>query len=167
MEFALRRSFEASLLALRAHAVNSLMARAMKLWLDDLASSDELSRATKHTLKKIFMAAAFAANSSLDALQCSASALATNAMRNMRNIWLRYLFPDQGSKARLAAAPFVDSRLFGPVLDPHLLENEEGCKVLSSYHRDVGRARRAFRDHHPYFRQEDSSFYSSSEVDQD
>lgn len=75
--------FEASAFAVQASAANSMLA-----WVEDLTMSDlRLSRATCNTLK-ISLAAVFAADSLLDAMQFIAKALAANIIAR-RNIPLQ------------------------------------------------------------------------------
>lgn len=97
VESALKRGFETSALALQASVANSVMARAMLSWIEDLEKSGEkLSRAGRNSLKKISLAAAFTANSSLDALQFTAKSLASNVVAR-RSVWLRHWEVDQDS----------------------------------------------------------------------
>lgn len=67
--------FKASALALKASAANSVLARGILACVDDLVKTDrKLPRLTCNTLKKISLAAAFTADSSLDSVQFNAKA---------------------------------------------------------------------------------------------
>lgn len=74
------------------------------------------------------LAAAFAAASSLDALQFSARAMGANVVAR-RSVWLRGE-GDSASIACLVSFPFKGEKLFGKVLEPHLVEGKDKKKVL-------------------------------------
>lgn len=101
IEMALRKSFDASALALRAVSANSLMSRAMMSWIEEFQeSAGKLPKDIRALLKKISLAASFAAESSLDALQFSAKSLASNVVAQ-RSVWVQHWDVDQGSQSWL------------------------------------------------------------------
>lgn len=132
------------------------MAQAMSSWIEDLQASEEkLSTAAHNSLKKI--AAAFIADSSLDAVQFMAKSM-VSSVEARRNIWLHHWKVDQGSQNHLAAFPFAGSKLFGDqVLDPLLVENRDKCKVLPAAEKDVSKSRApsSFRVSQHSFRSKD------------
>lgn len=81
METFLKCSFKATAQALRVVSANTTMARMAYLWAKE-TSILELSKRAKSSIKKISLAAAFAADSSFDALQ-----LATNVVA-CHNLWV-------------------------------------------------------------------------------
>lgn len=85
----LKRNFEATSLAFRPIATNSIMAGAAFVWADKMSSEPKLSKKAKSCLKKISLAMAFAADFSYDALVLSAWALVANTVMR-RNLWLRH-----------------------------------------------------------------------------
>lgn len=82
-------------MAFRAIVYNSIMARAAFVWADELSSEPRLSKKAKNYLKKISLVAAFAADSSYDALVLSAPALVASTVAHQSvcgcaiNLWLR------------------------------------------------------------------------------
>lgn len=144
VEAALKRGFETSSLALRATTANSVIARAMMAWIEELENSREkMSRTMRNSLRKISMAAAFTADSSLDTMQFIAKSLASNVAAR-RSVWLRRWEVDQGSQSRLAAFPFAGDKLFGQTLDPLLVENKDKKKVLPTIKKDPPKGRATF-----------------------
>lgn len=131
IELSLKRSFETSSQALRAAASNSLMARATCFWAEDMALKEpKLSKRAKNSLKKISLAAALTADSSYDARQLSARAMAPNVAAR-RNIWLRQWDGDSSSVSGLVGVPFKGEK-FGEALEPFLIETKDKREVLPS-----------------------------------
>lgn len=136
VEGALKKNFDVSALVLKASVANSVMARGILAWVEDLVKADcksdrKLSSATCNTLKKIFLAAAFTA----DSVQYSAKALAVNVVAR-RNIWLCQWEVDQGSQSQLVSEPFMGSKLFG-----ESTESSDKRKVLPSARKEQSRGR--------------------------
>lgn len=114
IESGLQKSFDASALALRVASANLLMARATMSWIEDYQNSaGKLPKDLRNLFKKLSLAAGFAADSSLDALQFSAKAMASNVVAQW-NVWLQYWDVDQGSQSRLLAFPFLGGKAFWP-----------------------------------------------------
>lgn len=105
MEFFLKRSFEASAMALKAASANSIMARAAYVWANKVAASSKLPKRFRSQLKKISLAAAFASDSLYDALQLSARALATNAVAR-RHLWTWRWEGNSASLTQVVNIPF-------------------------------------------------------------
>lgn len=99
LDTSLRKGFEASSQA-------SIMARAVISWVDKLAKSEsELTKRALNSLKKISVAPAFMADTSLDSVQLSTRAMA-NQVVSCRNVWLReWNKGDSTSASRLAILP--------------------------------------------------------------
>lgn len=125
----LKRSFEATALALKAASATSVMARVAFVWAKEVSSSSKLSKKFRSQLKKIYLAAAFASDSSYDALQLSARALASNTVATC-NLWLRQW--DSASLSRVVNRSFQGAKLFEQGLEPLLVENKDKRKVLPS-----------------------------------
>lgn len=129
-ESQLKHNFKFSSFSFRAVSANSIKARATFVWAEELAKEEkELPNRVKDTLKKISLAAAFAADSSLDMMHYYARAMAANTTTR-HSIWLRSWSGNSGSQAKLIGAPFEGGKLFGSSLEPLLMEAKDKRKVL-------------------------------------
>lgn len=88
------------------------MARAAFLCAGELAKDPDLSDTARSTLRKIWLAVAFSADASFDALQLSSRTMAANFVVR-RSVWLCNWEVDAGSQSRLVAVSFQGSKLFG------------------------------------------------------
>lgn len=85
----------------------------------------------KDEIKKIALAAAFAADVSLDAFQMSSRAMDYSVAARHRS-WLRCWEADSSTQAKVAAVPFRGVNLFGDAFDHYLIKDKNKKKVLPS-----------------------------------
>lgn len=103
--------------SIRASTAGSLFARAAYLWASNLAARDsDLPEKVKNEVEKTALAPAFAADASLDAVQFSARAMASNVAAR-RNTWPRNWEDGLLAQAKVAGVPSTGTHLFGDGLD--------------------------------------------------
>lgn len=121
--------------SIRASSSASFFNRAALLWLKQLQDRLPLSETRAHQdLNKIAASLEYSADTTLNATRFAAKALGSS-VASRRLLWLRGWQADIRSKWQLASAPYSTSSLFGPPLEPFLIETRDKCKILPSQHR--------------------------------
>lgn len=80
--------FDASATAIKSSAAGSPFGRAAQNWAAELSEDSDAPKEFQEVLRKIKLAMAFAADTSLDSIQMVARAMAAT-MTACRNIWIR------------------------------------------------------------------------------
>lgn len=118
--------------SIRASSSASFFNRAALLWLKQL--QDRLARTdlrAHQDLNKIAAALEYSADATLNATRFAARALGSS-ITSRRLLWLRGWQADIRSKWQLASAPYSAGSLFGPPLEPLLIETRDKRKILPS-----------------------------------
>lgn len=153
-------NFKSASWAFRAASANSILACAAFIWTKELAKVEkDLPKRVKNMLKKIFLTAAFTADSSFDTMQYFPRAMAENISAH-HAIRLRNWKGDSGSQSKLTNIPFEGRNLFGSTMEPILVESKDKKKSLPLPKKDPPRPRpESLRS----FRSCRSTFYSSGQ----
>lgn len=107
----------------------------MLLWLQQL--QDKLpadDTRLQQDLNKIIAAVQFSADTMLNTARFASKTMAS-ALAARRLLWLRHWQADAHHKWRLSSAPFTGDKLFGPALDPLLVEMKDKRKMLPTSQR--------------------------------
>ncbi|XP_060547661.1 lamina-associated polypeptide 2, isoforms alpha/zeta-like [Pantherophis guttatus] len=124
-EKTLGKGHQAAAWAIRASSSASFFNRAALLWIkqlqDRIQPTDMRSR---QDLNKISAALEFSADATLNATRFAAKALSSN-VTSRRLLWLRNWNADMRSKWQLASASYSAGSLFGPPLEPLLVETRD------------------------------------------
>lgn len=107
------------------------MTRVAYVWADKMAKSSKIFKMLKSCFKKISLAAAFASDSSYDALQLTARVMACSVVAR-HNLWLHQWEGDAASLSKVVSIPFKGGKLFGQDLDPLLIESKDKRKFIPS-----------------------------------
>ncbi|XP_034290509.1 uncharacterized protein LOC117675694 [Pantherophis guttatus] len=159
LERSLVKDHQASAWSIQASSAASFFNRASILWLRQLQERLPPSDMRSHQdINKILAAVEFSADATLNAARFSAKAIGAS-VTSRRLLWLRQWQADVRNKWRLASAPFSGNYLFGPALDPLLIETKDHRKILPALsRRSDPRQQGSFRSHS--FRSDFSSFQS-------
>lgn len=118
--------------AIRASTSASFFNRLALLWLCQLQECLPSSDTRSHQdLNKIAAVLEYSANATLNSTRFTAKSLGSS-ITSCRLLWLRNWQADMHSKWQLASAPFSPGPLFGPPLEPLLVEIWDRRKILPS-----------------------------------
>ncbi|XP_039194838.1 uncharacterized protein LOC120306185 [Crotalus tigris] len=130
-EFSFRRAHQSSAWAIRVATSSSFFARSAIMWLQELQALIPPDQVRAHqTIGKVVAASKYIADASLHSARCSARSIAAS-VASCRLLWLRQWRTDLKAKWRLATSRYSGTHLFGPVLEPHIIEGKDKCKVMA------------------------------------
>lgn len=154
LEMGYRKAHQAAAWAIKAAMATSFFNRATLIWLRQHQERLPPTDTRLHQdINKMVAATEYSADASLTAAKFASRALAAT-VTNRRLFWLRNWRADNKAKWKLAAALFTAPSLFGPCLDPILVEDKDKRKVLPSSFR------RADRKYTPYHHRQSFRSYS-------
>ncbi|XP_034296175.1 lamina-associated polypeptide 2, isoforms alpha/zeta-like [Pantherophis guttatus] len=136
-ELSFRKEHQSLAWTIKTATATSFFNRATLLWLRQLQERLPPEDTRLHQdINKIVAATEYSADASLNSVKFASRALASS-VTSRRLFWLRNWRADAKAKWKLAAAPFKAPHLFGPALDPVLVEDKDKRKVMptSSYRR--------------------------------
>lgn len=129
-EKTLIKAHQSTAWAVRTATLASFFNRASLLWLKQL--QDRLLPSDTHThqdLNKIVAALEYSADATLNSARFVAKTI-RSTVTSRRLLWLRHWQADVCSKWQLASSPYSSDALFGPPLEPLLVETRDRCKIL-------------------------------------
>lgn len=113
----------------------SFFNRASLFWLKQLQDRLPPSNTRTHQdLNKIVMALEYSADATLNPARFMAKSIGST-IASRRLLWLRHWQADARSKWQLASSPYSADALFGPPLEPLLIETRDKRKILPSVSR--------------------------------
>ncbi|XP_039183930.1 uncharacterized protein LOC120301160 [Crotalus tigris] len=138
-EFSLRRVHQASAWAIKAATSFSFFARASIMWLCELQALVPPDQVRTHqTLGKLVVVSEYMADASFHSAWYSSKSIAAT-VASRRLLWLKQWRTDLKSKWRLSTAKYGGTHLFGPILEPHVIEGKDKCKILAHPSRRLDR----------------------------
>lgn len=132
LEQTLIKGHQASAWAVRAATSASFFSRSALLWLRQLQErlSPRGSRA-RRDINKLKVALEYTADASLDVDRFASKSIASS-ITTRRLLWLKQWQADNRAKWRLAFSAYSTNLLFGPPLEPLLVESKDKRKVLQA-----------------------------------